>query len=259
MWLKFYELSNHLGNVLNVITDRKVPISEVVYRNNFVSSYSPMGATGSIVLSLEAERLKVANADQWRQAYYVAPTQVGHTYRATCTIDLNSSGSVAFFAHDYSVGTNLTVLSVSSNGTYTIEFTAQSTATHVMVQNSVATTRTFYLDNFSIEDLSSVYYSADIVSYSDYYPYGMLLPNRHGSEEEYRYGFNGMEQDNEVKGNGNSYTTEFRQYDPRVGRWLSLDPLMAKYPGMSPYCAFNNNPIYFADPTGLEGDHPRNL
>ena len=31
---------------------------------------------------------------------------------------------------------------------------------------------------------------------------------------------------------------------------------MAKYPGMSPYVAFNNNPIFFADPLGLEGENP---
>ena len=62
-----------------------------------------------------------------------------------------------------------------------------------------------------------------------------------------------MEKDDEFKGKGNSYTTEFRQYDPRIGRWLSLDPLMTKSPGMSPYASFNNNPLYFSDPTGLEG------
>ena len=71
--------------------------------------------------------------------------------------------------------------------------------------------------------------------------------------EDYRYAFQGMEQDNEVSGNGNSYTTQFRQYDPRLGRWKSLDPMMRKYPSMSPYVAYNNNPIYFVDPLGLEG------
>ena len=64
------------------------------------------------------------------------------------------------------------------------------------------------------------------------------------------YGFGGMEADNEVKGNGNSYTTEFRQYDPRIGRWLSLDPAMNLVPSMSPYVAFNNNPIFYTDPNG---------
>ncbi len=72
----------------------------------------------------------------------------------------------------------------------------------------------------------------------------------------YRYGFNGMEKDDEISGNGNSYTTQLRQYDPRLGKWLSLDPLMAKYPHQSSYAAFNNSPIYFADPTGLEGENP---
>jgi len=45
------------------------------------------------------------------------------------------------------------------------------------------------------------------------------------SNLEYRYGFNGMEKDDEVKGKGNSYTTHFRMLDPRLGRWLSTDPI----------------------------------
>jgi RHS repeat-associated protein len=68
-----------------------------------------------------------------------------------------------------------------------------------------------------------------------------------------RYAFNGMEQDKEVSGNGNSYTTQFRQYDPRLGRWKSLDPLAGIQPSSSPYFAFNNNPIFFVDPSGLIG------
>ena len=80
------------------------------------------------------------------------------------------------------------------------------------------------------------------------------MPERSVGSANYRYAFNGMEKDDEVKGNGNSYTTTFRQYDPRLGRWKSLDPLMSKYPQMSPYVAFNNNPIYFIDPDGLEGE-----
>ena len=38
----------------------------------------------------------------------------------------------------------------------------------------------------------------------DYYPFGMLMPNRHEQTPEYRYGFNGMEKDDEVKSAGNS-------------------------------------------------------
>jgi RHS repeat-associated protein len=77
---------------------------------------------------------------------------------------------------------------------------------------------------------------------------------------DYRFGFNGMEGDDEVRGAGNSYTTEFRQYDPRIGRWLSIDPIQVAYE--SPYAAFRNNPIILTDPNGdfpSDGDPGKKL
>lgn len=67
------------------------------------------------------------------------------------------------------------------------------------------------------------------------------------------YSFNGMEKDDEVKGEGNSYTTEFRQLDTRVGRWLSIDQLASKFPMLTPYQFSSNNPILNVDLDGLEG------
>ncbi len=80
----------------------------------------------------------------------------------------------------------------------------------------------------------------------------MLLPNRNGSSDSYRYGYNGMEKDDEVKGEGNSYTTYWRQYDSRIGRWLSIDPKFDEYflPGWSPYSSNLNNPNVFIDNQG---------
>jgi len=60
-----------------------------------------------------------------------------------------------------------------------------------------------------------------------------------------------MEKDDEIKGQGNSYTTEFRQYDPRIGRWLTVDPLASKSAGWTPYRAFFDNPIINTDKSGL--------
>ncbi|MFP9100925.1 RHS repeat domain-containing protein, partial [Flavobacterium sp. RHBU_24] len=68
--------------------------------------------------------------------------------------------------------------------------------------------------------------------------------------------YNGMEKDDDVKGIGNNYTTEFRQYDPRVGRWLSLDPLASTFVWQSPYVAYDDNPININDPYGLGGGDP---
>ncbi len=87
----------------------------------------------------------------------------------------------------------------------------------------------------------------------------MLLPNRNGSNDSYRYGFNGMEKDDEVKGSGNSYTTYFRQYDPRLGTWLTRDPESSSFAHLTPYNAFANNPILFIDGKGDKFVIPENL
>ena len=87
----------------------------------------------------------------------------------------------------------------------------------------------------------------------DYYPFGMPMPGRTFSSDQYRYGFNGMEKDDEMgKGDGNSYDFGARLYDPRLGRWLSLDPLARKYPSMSPYIFTGNNPVLFVDYDGKD-------
>ena len=52
----------------------------------------------------------------------------------------------------------------------------------------------------------------------------MLQPGRHGNSGEYRYGFNGMEKDDEIEGEGNSYDFGARTYDPRIGRFKRIDP-----------------------------------
>ncbi|AXT21184.1 hypothetical protein D7030_08425 [Flavobacteriaceae bacterium AU392] len=80
----------------------------------------------------------------------------------------------------------------------------------------------------------------------------MLLPNRHGSTDNYRYGFQGQEKDDEIKGEGNSYNYTFRMHDPRVGKFLSLDPLALQYPHNSPYAFAENRVIDGIELEGLE-------
>ncbi len=68
----------------------------------------------------------------------------------------------------------------------------------------------------------------------------------------YRYGFNGKENDNEVKGEGNQQDYGMRVYDPRIGKFLSVDPLTKDYPFYTPYQFAGNMPIKFIDLDGLE-------
>jgi RHS repeat-associated protein len=72
-----------------------------------------------------------------------------------------------------------------------------------------------------------------------------------GCLDSYPYGFNGKEKDDEVEGAGNSYDFGARINDPRLGRWLSVDPLAHKFTWQSPYVSMDNNPIANTDLTGM--------
>ncbi|MCP4521044.1 MAG: RHS repeat-associated core domain-containing protein [Cytophagales bacterium] len=117
-----------------------------------------------------------------------------------------------------------------------------------------------WVDNIMVRVTSPVEEDNGIqVTYmADYYPYGMVMPGREyqNADEAYKYGFQGMEKDEDWAGAGNNYTTDFRLYDPRLGRWLTVDPLAFKFPDMSPYVGLDNNPINLIDPLGLASDNP---
>src|SRR5690554_3609679 len=63
----------------------------------------------------------------------------------------------------------------------------------------------------------------------------------------FRYGFNGMENDDEVKGVGNSLNYKARVQDTRLGRFLSIDPLTRDFPHYSSYQFAGNKPIIAID------------
>jgi RHS repeat-associated protein len=75
--------------------------------------------------------------------------------------------------------------------------------------------------------LTTTSYTADVISYADYSPDGMLLQHRHKNDASYKYGFQGQEMDDEVKGQeGTSLNYEYRMHDPRVGRFFAVDTML---------------------------------
>ena len=98
--------------------------------------------------------------------------------------------------------------------------------------------------------------SADVSAYNNYYAFGMLQSGRnYVGSSGYRYGFNGQEKDNEVKGEGNQLDFKYRAYDTRLGRFFAIDPLTKKYPFYSPYQFAGNIPIEARELEGLEPSH----
>ncbi|APD07415.1 hypothetical protein UJ101_01908 [Flavobacteriaceae bacterium UJ101] len=85
---------------------------------------------------------------------------------------------------------------------------------------------------------------AKIVEESNYYPFG-LKHNGYNTvidpiAEKYKYGYQGQELQDELDLNWSSF--KWRNADPAIGRFMSIDPLAEKYTYNSPY-AFSENKL----------------
>ena len=63
-----------------------------------------------------------------------------------------------------------------------------------------------------------------IESLTDYYPFGMEEPGRSYNSNTSRFGYTGHEKENDLA--EGVYTTQYRLLDTRLGRWMSVDPLL---------------------------------
>jgi hypothetical protein len=95
---------------------------------------------------------------------------------------------------------------------------------------------------------ATIFFQPEIISSSDYYPFGAPIHGRSYSSMEYRFGYNTQEKIDEIAGPGNHNTATFWEYDGRlVLRW-NQDPKFII--GVSPYAINGDNPIFYTDPKG---------
>ncbi|NML37498.1 hypothetical protein HHL17_09880 [Chitinophaga sp. G-6-1-13] len=200
---KLFELSNHLGNVLATVSDRKKSVSA---DGTSVDHYDP-------VISGAQDYYPFGSLMPGRSGYlseggWTSGGPGGVTIPATLTVDSRSNNTPAEYAAtewiDFAPG-----------------FESGIDDAFVAV----------------IKDAGSV-------------PGDGGSGGTDGTARGYRYGFNGKENDNEIKGEGNQQDYGMRVYDPRVGKFLSVDPLTSAYPFYSPYLYAGNSPIRFVDING---------
>jgi RHS repeat-associated protein len=93
----------------------------------------------------------------------------------------------------------------------------------------------------------------------DYYPFGLTMAgisSKSAGKLDNKYKFNGgTELANKEFSDGRGlelYETDFRSYDPQIGRFHQVDFLSSLSYDQSPYAFVNNNPITFIDPLGLD-------
>lgn len=97
------------------------------------------------------------------------------------------------------------------------------------------------------------FFMPDVYSVQNYYAFGQSMPNWSGTAavndpKKYRFGYNGKEDDDEW----GKQDYGFRISDPRIGRFLSVDPIASTYPELTPYQFASNRPIDGIDLEGLE-------
>jgi RHS repeat-associated protein len=272
---KRYELSNHLGNVLSVISDRKLfraanePSQETINTYDFNGWETIVGNTNwlkvggsnssSTVVPLD-NKLKTTSTDTSQGVMLSMLTTAGKKYTVSYDLDLIACPELK--VEVFNMSTPFQQQIETSSGRKSITFTASGLVTNIQWKRTRAKDDiddVYTLDNVttSVESTENTVafttFSPDIFSYSDYYPFGMLVPNRHKSADDYRYGFNGKEMDDELKGGkGNHYDYGFRIYDPRIGRFFSIDPLTSNYAFLTPYQFASNRPIDGIDIDGKE-------
>ena len=95
--------------------------------------------------------------------------------------------------------------------------------------------------------------SDEIIEENNYYPFGLKHKGYNtainGQSNPYKYNSTELEQSHGL----DWYEMPLRSYDPTIARWNRIDPVT--HHSLSTYNAFDNNPIYFADPSGGNSGH----
>ncbi|WP_158596896.1 DUF6443 domain-containing protein [Aquimarina sp. BL5] len=92
----------------------------------------------------------------------------------------------------------------------------------------------------------------EILEENNYYPFGLKHQGYNNlitsTNPALKYKYNGIELNEDL--GLNLYEMPLRQYDPTIARWTSIDPVT--HHSMSTYTAFDNNPVFWADPSGAD-------
>ncbi len=273
---KRFELSSHLQNVISVVSDRKTQLTGNLsgMRNEFEQPFAGQ-ATPPLPMNT-GKACKLNNLNVAFAPVLSVPVNAGDVVIASANYLYTTAGAqgilIIRFVDAYGnyiqalpVGTqyygynttgalgsvqtiNTANITVPTPAGYTGQIYAQSLLWNPNNNDVWFDNHTL---NVSYASATVVQYKPEILETHDYFAFGMAMPGRKfTSSSTYRYGYQGSEKDNEISGEGNTYTTHYRGLDVRLGRWWSTDPKEDLMPWQSPYVSMDNNPILLNDPDG---------
>jgi RHS repeat-associated protein len=99
------------------------------------------------------------------------------------------------------------------------------------------------------DDLKVTHTKTNVIQYNEYYPFGLQTGTswtRTDSKNNFLYN-----QGSELNVTTGVYDLLYRNYDPVLGRFGSVDPLAFETESYSPFSYAKDNPIFLNDPLGL--------
>lgn len=180
------------------------------------------------------------------------PVEIVKTDNSQIDYDYDENGQRVYnsYANKYYVnnesGQNEAVVDASDNSKITNNIIGNDNIGQIDRDGSTLT-RYYYLKDHLGSIRMTVNTSGSVVGYNDYYPFGMVMDGRSEvSSADDRYKFTGKERDVETY-----YDYSGARFsDPRLGRWLSVDPMADETPAQSPYSYTLDNPVNLIDPNG---------
>ena len=265
-----YDYDN-IGNLIKDVSEQIADIKWTVYgkikeitrstgstKPDLLFNYDASGNRVSKIVKTKTSGGALQASNLWSYTYYLRDAQGNtmSTYEKTAA----NSGVLTLTGNHLYGSSRLGVLARSEN--MTTAFVPPTVKSRnagnksFELNNHLGNVLTVISDRKIAQDLNSDLvndnFMAEILSATDYYAFGSPMPLKNTNGANYRYGFNGKENDNEVKGSGNQQDYGMRIYDPRLGRFLSVDPLSNNFPYYTPYQFAGNKPIEAIDLDGME-------
>jgi RHS repeat-associated protein len=277
---KEFELTNHLGNVIATVSDRKIVFGQcvpdylVTFNTGTIAPFAVISGTATVASSMMVVSTASNSSSNVSAAFTLNP---GNNYQISLNLNVSSSPSntlmAVLFPYNNAFGTfrgDSTVYYFNASTVYNIDYSTPIGTTYNDVYfslraiNNNTAVSTYSVHSLTFTDMGSpgdvnpcalttptlAGYFPDLLMHTDYYAFGQEMPGRTWTFSDYRYAMMGKEKLDEWQGTGNAYDFGARINDPRIGRWLARDPKYHQYPSFSPYVAFGNDPNIFIDPGG---------
>jgi RHS repeat-associated protein len=231
-------------------------------RNNIIEGIYVRGASGEILGELEG----LGEAEKLYFDYIIEGSLIIHSNLKTETMTGSGSASLSFDSSDLENGIDFTLGLESCSDLSNFEIGQRGS--ELSYRNIIAGNETigqerngkeyYYLKDHLgnnraiIKDENGV---AELAASTDYYPYGMVMPERELissiPEDQNKFKYQGKERDKE---SGLDYF-EARYYDAGIAQFRSVDAMADKYSFINPYSSMTNSPLMIVDPTGLFSEY----